>query len=416
MNINTLDKTKTFDIDKIRADFPILHQNVNGKPWVYFDNGASAQKPLKVINSISDYYSHFHSNVHRGVHYMSQIATDKFEAARNTVQKFLNAKHSHEIIWTTGTTEGINLVSSCYGKGFVGEGDEIIISTLEHHSNIVPWQMLCEEKKAILKVIPIDDNGVLDMEAFEKMVTEKTKIVSIVYISNALGVRNPIEEIIRIAHEKNVPVLLDAAQAAPHTKIDVQALDVDFCVFSGHKLFGPTGIGILYGKEKWLDAMPPYRGGGEMIATVTFEKTTYAPLPFKFEAGTPNIADAIGLGAAIDYIEEVGYEGITAHESELLRYGTEKLSAIEGLKIFGNTENKASVISFLLGDSHPYDVGTILDKMGIAVRTGHHCTQPLMQRLNIPGTVRASMTFYNTKEEIDRLAEGLMKVKKMFGI
>lgn len=416
MNINTLDKTKTFDIDKIRADFPILHQNVNGKPWVYFDNGASGQKPLKVINAISDYYLHFHSNVHRGVHYMSQIATDKFEAARNTVQKFLNAKHSHEIIWTTGTTEGINLVSSCYGKEFVGEGDEIIISTLEHHSNIVPWQMLCEEKKATLKVIPIDDNGVLDMDAFEKMVTEKTKIVSIVYISNALGVRNPIEEIIRIAHDKNVPVLLDAAQAAPHTKIDVQALDVDFCVFSGHKLFGPTGIGVLYGKEKWLDAMPPYRGGGEMIATVTFEKTTYAPLPFKFEAGTPNIADAIGLGAAIDYIEEVGYEGIMAHENELLRYGMEKLLAIEGLKIFGNTENKASVISFLLGDSHPYDVGTILDKMGIAVRTGHHCTQPLMQRLNIAGTVRASMTFYNTKEEIDRLVEGLIKVKKMFGI
>jgi len=416
MITKNLDKIKIFDIDKIRADFPILHQNVNGKPWVYFDNGASAQKPLKVINALSDYYLHFHSNVHRGVHYMSQVATDKFEAARNTVQKFLNAKHSHEIIWTTGTTEGINLVSSCYGKKFIGEGDEIIISTLEHHSNIVPWQMLCEEKKAMLKVIPIDDNGILDMEAFEKMVTEKTKIVSVVYISNALGLRNPIEEIIRIAHEKNVPVLLDAAQAAPHTKIDVQALDVDFCVFSGHKLLGPTGIGVLYGKEKWLDAMPPYRGGGEMIATVTFEKTTYAPLPFKFEAGTPNIADALGLAAAIDYIEEIGYEGIMAHENELLSYGTERLLAIDGLKIFGNTENKASVISFLLGDSHPYDVGTILDKMGIAVRTGHHCTQPLMQRLKVVGTVRASMTFYNTKEEIDRLADGLMKVKKMFGI
>lgn len=405
----------TFDIQKIRADFPILDQVVNGKPWVYLDNAASGQKPLAVIDAIQDYYLHYHSNVHRGVHYMSQLATDKFEAARKKVQLFLNAKHEHEIIWTTGTTEGINLIAQCYARIFLKEGDEILISAMEHHANIVPWQMIGEAIGTKLVVIPMSDEGELDMKEFYRLVTNKTKLVSLVYTSNALGTINPIKEIIEHAHTFDIPVVVDAAQAAPHTNIDVQDLDADFLVLSGHKVFGPTGIGILYGKEDLLNKMPPYKGGGEMIDVVTFEKTTYAKLPFKFEAGTPDIANAIGMGAAIDYIQSIGYEEIKAQENFLLQYATEKLAEIEGIRFIGQAKEKASVISFLIGDIHPYDAGTILDKLGIAVRTGHHCTQPLMARLGIPGTIRASFAFYNTKEEVDRLVEGVKKVKMMFG-
>lgn len=404
----------SIDIQRIRQDFPILAQTVKGKPWIYFDNAASAQKPLAVINSISEYYTHYHSNVHRGVHTMSQIATDKFEAARKKVQKFINAAHDHEIIWTTGTTESINIVAATYGSAFLKAGDEILISYMEHHANIVPWQMLCEEKGCILKVVPITDKGELDMDAFYSMITPKTRFISMVYISNALGTINPVAEIIRHAHTLDIPVLIDGAQAAPHFLVDVQALDADFYVFSGHKLFGPTGIGILYGKEKWLEKMPPYKGGGEMIAKVTFEKTTYAGLPFKFEAGTPDIANAIGLGAAIDYLESIGWDNITAYEKSLLVYATQKIKEIEGIKIYGEAAHKAGVISFLLDNLHPYDIGTILDQMGIAVRTGHHCTHPIMDRFCIPGTARASFAFYNTFEEIDALMQGLHRVKRMF--
>ncbi len=407
--------TMTLDIQKIRQDFPILHQQVYGKPWVYFDNGASGQKPLVVIDAISDYYKGYHSNVHRGVHFMSQKATDAFESARKTVQKFLNAEHEYEIIWTTGTTEGINLVASTFGRKFIGKGDEIIISTMEHHANIVPWQMLCEEKGAILKVIPINEAGELDFEAYKNLVTERTKIVSLVYVSNALGTINPVKEVIDYAHQFDIPVLIDGAQASPHLAVDVQALDIDFYVVSGHKICGPTGIGVLYGKEKYLREMPPYKGGGEMIATVTFEKTTYADLPFKFEAGTPDIANVIGLQAAVNYMNEISFQSIQAYENELLEYGTKRLAEIDEMRFIGTAKHKASLISFLIGNIHPYDAGTILDKMGIAVRTGHHCTQPLMQRFGIPGTVRASFAFYNTFEEIDRLVEGVKKVKMMFG-
>lgn len=405
----------TLNIQKIRQDFPILHQKVYGKDWVYFDNGASGQKPLAVIDAISDYYKGYHSNVHRGVHFMSQKATDAFENARKTVQKFLNAEHEHEIIWTTGTTEGINLLAATFGRKFIGRSDEIIISTMEHHSNIVPWQMLCEEKGAILKVIPINEAGELDIEAYKSLVTERTKIVSLVYISNALGTINPVKEVIDYAHSFDIPVLIDGAQASPHLQVDVQALDIDFYVFSGHKVCGPTGIGVLYGKEKYLNEMPPYKGGGEMIKTVSFEKTTYADLPFKFEAGTPDIANAIGLAAAINYMNEMSFLSIQSYENELLEYGTKRLAEIDEIRFIGTAKHKASLISFLIGNIHPYDTGTILDKMGIAVRTGHHCTQPLMQHFGLPGTVRASFAFYNTFEEIDRLVEGVKKVKMMFG-
>lgn len=404
----------TLDIQKIRQDFPILHQKVYGKDWVYFDNGASGQKPLVVIDAISDYYKGYHSNVHRGVHFMSQKATDAFESARKAVQKFLNAEYEHEIIWTTGTTEGINLVAATFGRKFIGRGDEIIISTMEHHSNIVPWQMLCEEKGAILKVIPINEAGELDIEAYKSLVTERTKIVSLVYISNALGTINPVKEVIDYAHSFDIPVLIDGAQASPHLQVDVQALDIDFYVFSGHKVCGPTGIGVLYGKEKYLNEMPPYKSGGEMIKTVSFEKTTYSDLPFKFEAGTPDIANAIGLAAAINYMNEISFLSVQSYEHELLEYGTKRLAEIEEIRFIGTAKHKASLISFLIGNIHPYDTGTILDKMGIAVRTGHHCTQPLMQHFGLPGTVRASFAFYNTFEEIDRLVEGVKKVKMMF--
>ncbi|MEO0584713.1 MAG: cysteine desulfurase [Bacteroidota bacterium] len=409
-----MEKTK-LDIQAIRKDFPTLQEKVHGKELVYFDNAATSQKPQLVIDRIEAYYEHENSNVHRGVHYLSQTATNAYEHTRKLAQELINAEHEHEIIYTKGTTEGINLVAHSFGKAFIKEGDEIILSYLEHHSNIVPWQLIAEEVGATIKVIPVNDAGELDMEAYAHMLNERVKIVSIVYISNSLGTINPVEEIIRLAHERDIPVLLDGAQVVPHQKVDVQALDVDFLAFSGHKMFAPTGVGILYGKEKWLNAMPPYMGGGDMIDTVTFEKTTFNSLPHKFEAGTPNIAGVIGLGAGIEYINSVGYEQISAWEKELLDYGTEKLSEIEGIRLIGTAKEKASVISFLIDGIHPYDAGTILDQLGIAVRTGHHCTQPLMKRLDVPGTMRASFAFYNTKEEIDRLVEGLKKVKQMFG-
>lgn len=401
------------DIVAIRKEFPILSREVNGKPLVYLDNGASAQKPLEVVNRIADYYNNEHSNVHRGVHTLSQEATTAFEEARVQMQRFINAKHDHEVLYTKGTTESINLVATCFGRTFLKEGDEVLISALEHHSNIVPWQMVCEEKGAVLKVIPITDEGELVPGAYEELLSDRTKMVSIVHVSNALGTINPVKEIIAKAHERNIPVLLDGAQAAPHTRIDVQELDVDFYALSGHKMFGPTGIGILYGKEEWLNKMPPYQGGGEMIKTVTFEKTTYNELPFKFEAGTPNIAGAIGIGKAAEYMMALGIDDIAAYEHELLEYAVEKLSRIPNMRFIGTAKNKASVISFLIDGAHPYDVGTILDKLGIAVRTGHHCTEPLMNRLGIPGTVRASLAFYNNKEDIDRLAEAVERAAKM---
>jgi cysteine desulfurase / selenocysteine lyase len=401
------------NIQKIRKDFPILATKVNGKPLVYFDNAATSQKPWQVIKAIEHYYTSLNSNVHRGVHHLSQKATDAFEASRTKVAAFINAAHDHEVIYTRGTTEAINLVAYSYGKQFVHPGDVIIISVLEHHSNIVPWQLLCEDRKAILKVVPINEKGELSLEAFKEMLDARVKLVSVNYVSNSLGTINPVREIISLAHSNNTPVMLDAAQAVQHMAIDVQELDVDFLAFSGHKMYGPTGIGILYGKEKWLNQMPPYQGGGEMIKSVSFEKTTYNDLPFKFEAGTPNIEAAICLGAAIDYINDTGLENIRQYEHELLTYATEKLSVIEGIRFIGTAENKASVLSFLAEGIHPYDIGVILDQMGIAVRTGHHCTQPLMDFFCIPGTVRASFAFYNTREEIDIFAAGVLKAVTM---
>ncbi|MEL7123376.1 MAG: cysteine desulfurase [Bacteroidota bacterium] len=404
---------KKLDIQKVREDFPLLSREMNGKPIVFLDSAASSQKPSAVIQCMDDYYETQHANVHRGVYKLSQEATDAFEESRKAVAEFINAPSDKEVIFTRGTTEGINLVASSFGRKFLNEGDEVIISTMEHHSNIVPWQMICEERGAKLRVIPINEEGEILMAQFAEMLNERTKIISIVHISNSLGTINPVEEIIEMAHQRDIPVLVDGAQAVPHMKIDVQALDVDFYVFSGHKMFGPTGIGILYGKEKWLNAMPPYHGGGEMIKTVTFEKTTYNELPFKFEAGTPDIAGVVGLKAAIDYMNEISHEAIQAHEHELLKYATEQLSQIDGLRIIGRASNKASVVSFLVDDIHPYDLGAILDKLGIAVRTGHHCTQPLMDRYEIPGTVRASFALYNTKEEIDQLVEGVKRAVSM---
>ncbi len=385
-----------------------------GKPLVYFDNAATSQKPVQVIERLENYYKLHNSNVHRGVHFLSQTATDEYEGARKTIQKFINAAHEHEVIYTRGTTEGINLVASSFGRKFIQEGDEIIISHLEHHSNIVPWQLIAEERGAIVKVIPINEKGEMSVEDLKGLITDKTRIIATLHVSNSLGSINPVEEIIQLAHAHDIPVLLDGAQAVPHMQVDVQALDCDFYVFSGHKMFGPTGTGILYGKEKWLEAMPPYMGGGDMIKVVRMDKTTFNELPHKFEAGTPHISGGIGLEEAIKYIWKVGYENISRHEHELLEYGTEVLSAIDGLRIVGTAENKASVISFLVGDIHPYDLGTILDRLGIAIRTGHHCTQPIMDQFQIPGTMRASFAFYNTKAEIDRLAEAIQKGRKMF--
>ena len=415
MNTVTATFPEIIDVEAIRKDFPILGVNVNGRPLVYFDNAATTQKPWKVIKAIEYYYTNLNSNVHRGVHSLSQQATDAFEASRKKIASFINAAHDYEVIFTRGTTDAINLVSHCYGKQFVQAGDTIIISAMEHHSNIVPWQMLCEEKNATLKVIPINGKGELLMEEFKEMLDATVKLVAVNYVSNSLGTINPVREIIEMAHQQNIPVLLDAAQAVQHMAIDVQELDVDFLAFSGHKLYGPTGIGVLYGKEKWLNQMPPYQGGGEMIKTVSFEKTTYNDLPFKFEAGTPNIEAAICLSAAVDYINEIGLENIQQYEHELLLYATEKLKDIEGIRFIGTAENKASVVGFIIENVHPYDVGVILDQLGIAVRTGHHCTQPLMDFYGVPGTVRASFSFYNTKEEIDVLVQGLKRAVKMLG-
>lgn len=401
-----------FDVQKVRAQFPILSQTVNGKPLVYFDNGATAQKPEVVIDAITQYYSEINANIHRGVHTLSQLATDVYEASRNTIQAHLNAKYNHEIIFTSGTTQGINLVASSF-SAFVKAGDEVMVSALEHHSNIVPWQFLCEKTGAKLVVIPMNEKGELILSEFEKLLSEKTKIVAVNHISNALGTVNPVKYIAVKAHEVGAAVLIDGAQATPHLRPDVQDLDCDFYVFSGHKVCGPTGTGILYGKESWLNKLPPYMGGGEMIKEVTFEKTTYADLPHKFEAGTPNIAGGIVLGTAIDYMNGIGFDVIAKYEQELLDYGTKRLLEIEGLKIYGTSENKASVISFNIEGIHPYDIGTIIDKLGVAVRTGHHCAQPIMNYFNIPGTIRASFAFYNTKEEIDIFVEAVKKAQRM---
>lgn len=405
--------TYKLNIEEIRKDFPILHRQVNGKPLIYFDNGATSQKPQQVIDVISRYYQHENSNIHRGIHTLSQEATDTYEKARTTVQQFINAQHNHEIIFTSGTTGSINLVASSFGKKYIHAGDEIIISTMEHHSNIVPWQILCEEKGAVLKVIPINDKGELLMDEFTELLSSKTKLVAVTHVSNTLGTINPVKEIIKLAKATGAFVLIDGAQAVPHTKVDVQALDCDFYAFSAHKMFGPTGVGILYGKEAILNELPPYQGGGDMIKTVTFEKTTYNELPHKFEAGTPNIVGGLGLAAAIDYMNNIGIANIQAYEHELLNYATQKIKKIEGVRIIGEAANKASVLSFLVDGTHPTDIGMIIDKLGIAIRTGHHCTEPLMNRFNIPGTARASFAFYNTKEEIGTFILALERALKM---
>ncbi|MDM1517051.1 cysteine desulfurase [Myroides odoratimimus] len=400
------------DIKEVRKNFPILTQSVNGKPLVYFDNAATAQKPKVVEDAIVKYYETINANIHRGVHTLSQLATDAYEEARKKVQAHVNAKHDYEVLFTAGTTFGINLVASGFGS-LLKEGDEVLISAMEHHSNIVPWQFACERSGATLKVIPMNQDGDLIMEEFDKLLNSNTKIVAVTHISNALGTINPIKKIIAKAHQVGAAVLIDGAQATPHIKPDVQDLDCDFYVFSGHKVCGPTGTGVLYGKEEWLNKLPPYQGGGEMIKTVTFEKTTYACLPHKFEAGTPNIAGGIVLGVALDYLNGIGFDKIAAYEHELLEYGTKRLSEIEGLKIYGTAKEKTSVISFNLEGIHPYDVGVIVDKLGVAVRTGHHCTQPIMDFFGIPGTIRASFAFYNTKEEIDVLVEAVKKAQMM---
>ncbi|MFH6991922.1 aminotransferase class V-fold PLP-dependent enzyme [Flavobacterium sp. FlaQc-48] len=400
------------DIQKIRAEFPILSEKVNGKPLVYFDNGATSQKPQIVIDAEAKYYQEINANIHRGVHTLSQLATDAYEISRVKIQHHINAKFSHEVLFTSGTTHGINLVTNGFAS-ILKPGDEVVVSSLEHHSNIVPWQMLCEKTGAILRVIPMNEDGELIMEAFEALLSEKTKVVTVNHISNALGIINPVKYMIEKAHAVGAAVLIDGAQAVPHLKPDVQDLDCDFYAFSGHKMCGPTGTGILYGKEEWLNKLPPYQGGGEMIKEVTFEKTTYADLPHKFEAGTPNIAGGIVLGTAIDYLNNIGFHNIQKHEEHLLAHATKRLLEIEGLKIYGTGKNKASVVSFNIDGIHPYDIGSIIDKLGIAVRTGHHCAQPIMNFFCIPGTIRASFSFYNTKEEIDVMVEAVKKAKTM---
>ncbi len=401
-----------FKVEDIRKDFPILDQKIHGRPLVYLDNAATSQTPQVVIDAIVEYYQNYNANIHRGVHTLSQIATDKYEEARIKIQKHFNANKPYEIIFTSGTTQSINLVASGFAS-LISEGDEIMISALEHHSNIVPWQMLCEKTGATLQVIPMALEGNLRMDVFHELLNSKTKLVFCNHVSNALGIVNPIEEIISAAHNVGAAVLIDGAQATPHIKPDVQALDVDFYVASAHKLCGPTGVGMLYGKQEWLEKLPPYQGGGELIETVTFEKTTYAGLPHKFEAGTPNICGGIAFGVALDYMNAIGFEAIRNYENELLGDATQKLLQIDGLKIYGNTSEKTAVISFNIEGIHPYDIGAILDKLGIAVRTGHHCAQPIMDFYQIPGTVRASFSFYNTKEEVDRLIEGIQKAKLM---
>jgi cysteine desulfurase/selenocysteine lyase len=401
---------KTFDVAELRKDFPILQTEIRNKPLVYLDNAATTQKPYSVIEAEKNYYLNINSNIHRGVHYLSEQATLAYESARLKIKEFVNALSACEIIFTRGATESINLVAASYGRTNIREGDEVIITAMEHHANIVPWQLLCEEKKAVLRVIPMTDDGELILEEYQKLINERTRFVSIVQISNSLGTVNPVREIIETAHQKNIPVLIDGSQAVPHIKIDVQQLDCDFFVFSGHKLFGPTGVGVLYGKAELLNAMPPYQTGGDMIRSVTFEKTIFNDIPNKFEAGTPNIAGNIALGYAIDYLNKLDYEAIVKHESDLIQYATKRLLEIEGLRIIGNAKEKAAVISFILDNIHPHDIGTILDSEGIAIRTGHHCTQPVMQRFGIPATARASFAFYNTREEINRLIEAINKV------
>ena len=401
-----------FDLNSIRKDFPILERTVNGQPLVYFDNAATSQTPNQVIDVIADYYRNYNSNIHRGVHTLSQEATDAYEGARKTIQNHFNAAHPHEIIMTSGTTHSINIIASGYTQ-ILQAGDELLVSAMEHHSNIVPWQMLCERTGAVLKVIPMNQTGVLEMEAYKALLSEKTKLVFVNHVSNALGTVNPIDQIIKEARAIGAKVLIDGAQAAPHIKADVQALDIDFYVTSAHKLCGPTGVGMLYGKESLLNMLPPYQGGGEMIAEVRFEKTTYADLPHKFEAGTPNIAGGIAFGAALDYMNGIGFDAIAAYEQELLDYATEQLKAIAGVRIYGEAPQKTAVVSFNVNEIHPYDIGSILDKLGIAVRTGHHCAQPIMEFYKIPGTVRASFSFYNTKEEIDTMIKALKRAIQM---
>ena len=396
-----------------RQDFPILDQKVNGYPLVYFDNAATTQKPQVVIDALTDYYRNINSNIHRGVHYLSQKATDEFEVARRTAQAFINAPSPQEIIFTRGTTESINLIATSFGKRFLQEGDEVLISEMEHHANIVPWQIICDEKQARLRVIPFDETGTLKMDEYEKLLSDKTKIVAITYVSNTLGTINPIEEVIRIAHAHHIPVMVDGAQAMSHIPVDVQALDCDFFCFSGHKMYAPMGIGVMYGKAKWLNEMPPYQGGGEMIKTVTFERTTYNELPFKFEAGTPAVGDAIGLKTAINYVQNIGIENIARREHELLSYATEELLKIDGVKIIGTSQNKSAIISFIINGIHHFDAGTLIDQMGVAVRTGHHCTQPVVDHFGIPGTIRASFAFYNTEAEIDQMVKAVKQAVKM---
>ena len=406
--------TQGYDVEAVRRDFPILLQQVYGHPLVYLDNAATSQKPRAVIDAISHYYESGNANIHRGVHYLSEHATEEHEAARRTVQAFLNAADKREIIFVRSATEGINLVAQSYGRKHVGAGDEVLITAMEHHSNIVPWQILCEEKGARLRVVPINDRGELEMDELPKLLTPQTKLVAVTHVSNALGTINPIRRVIELAHSVNIPVIVDGAQAVPHTKVDVQELDADFYVFSGHKVYGPTGIGVLYGKQALLEAMPPYQGGGDMIRSVTFEKTLYNDLPYKFEAGTPNIGGAIGLGVAIDYVTQLGIDNIAAHEHDLLLYATEALSAIPDIRLIGTAAQKAAVISFLIEGIHPHDIGTILDREGIAIRTGHHCAQPVMQCFKIPATARASFALYNTRAEVDALVNGIQRVKEVF--
>ena len=407
--VKTAPALTTFNVESIRADFPILHTKAHNKPLVYLDNAASSQKPQIVIDALTNYYTTLNANIHRGVHYLSQKASQEFDDVRIKVKNFINAGSEREIVFVRGTTEGINLVASSFGRKFFNEGDEVLISAMEHHSNIVPWQMICEERKAVLKVIPMNDNGEISLDEVEKLINSKTKLVSIVHTSNSLGTVNPVSEVIRLAHSKGVPVLVDAAQGIVHSVIDVQKLDCDFLVFSGHKMLGPTGVGVLYGKEKHLEAMPPYQGGGEMIHSVSFEKTTYNELPYKFEAGTPNIADVIGLGAAIDYYERLDRKAAFSHEHQLMQRTMQLLSAIPGVRLIGTAEQKASVVSFVIDGVNALDAGMYLDTMGIAVRTGHHCTEPVMQRFGIPGTIRASFMFYNTMSEVEALVKGVEK-------
>jgi cysteine desulfurase/selenocysteine lyase len=401
------------DIDKIRSDFPLLQEKVYGKPLVYLDNSATTQKPQVVLDTLERYYKQYNSNVHRGVHHLSQVASEEYEGARHIIAGFINAREHEEVIFTKGTTDSINLIANVFGRGVIKPGDEVIVSAMEHHSNIVPWQIMCEDRGAILKVIPMDENGELMMEEYSKLLSDKVKIVSVAYVSNSLGTVNPVRDIIAQAHARNIPVMLDAAQAIQHMPVDVQELDVDFIAFSGHKLYGPTGIGILYGKREWLDKLPPYQGGGDMIKTVTFAKTTYNDLPFKYEAGTPDISGAIALGAAVKYVQEIGVENIHAYEEQLVSYAVAQLSTVEGLRFIGNPAHRSGAVSFLVGAIHPYDLGELLDKQGVAIRTGHHCAEPVMDFFCIPGTVRASFAMYTNKEDIDRLVVAINKAAGM---